>query len=258
MKKAFRLSSVVCVLLSFVLQQPALSQAQLKTAQPSTQANQSATIEPEALTRDEVYVENVSEAQSIEKTNKSVLKIRNFIRSQSTFEALMSNNSYKSIYWEGFYEFRNPGDKTIVITDFRVNGIPPRAFEGKPLSVMTRSSPNSVTVFGNLDRINTGKDPRPTKLPIDVPPHTTRYLKIHLILDVSSGDETLKFQDESEAYKWFSAAIGLQQSADGHFWCAFTGFPIEVSTADHETLKYEPLTVLLVPGCQMHFPSLRK
>jgi hypothetical protein len=243
------------LLLPLVLVVPVCSQLQPKPAPSSTpQPNQ----QPPKETRAKAYVESISEARSIEKTRKSVLKIRNSLRFQTTFDALKSQNSYKGFEWQGFYEFRNPGDKTIVITDFRVNGIPPTAFEGKQLSVTTRAKPDRVTVFGNLDAINSseelGADPAPAKLPINIPPHATQYLKIHLVLDVSSSDKVLEFPDEDEANKWLSAAIGFQRDTDGHFRCAFTGFPIEVSTADHQVLKYEPFTALIVPGCQMLIP----
>lgn len=225
---------------------------------PATaQATQPATKEPEALTRAKAHVESMSEAQSIEKTRQSVLKIRNSIRFQTTFDAIKSETSYKQFEWPGFYEFRNPGDKAIVISDVRVK-TQPNLFEEKLVRVMTRSKPERVEAFGNLDDKNVteelGPDPAPIQFPISIPPHATQYLKIHLVLEVTAPSETLEFQDEREANKWLSAAIGLQQDPDGHFRCAFTGFPIEVTTADQKTLKYEPFTALLVPGCQLRFP----
>jgi hypothetical protein len=222
------------------------------------QASQPATKEPESLTRAKAYIENTSEAQSIEKTKQSVLKIRNCLQFQTTLDAIKSEASYKQFEWPGFYEFRNPSDKAIVLTDFRIT-TKPNLFEEKQVRVMTRSKPDRIEAFGNLDDMNAPQESGtaksvPIHFPIAIPPHGTRYLKIHVVLDVSAPDKTLEFQDETEANKWVSAAIGLQQNPNGHFRCAATGFPIEVSTADHKTLKYEPFTALIVPGCEMVIP----
>jgi hypothetical protein len=202
------------------------------------------------------YIEAMSESQSIEKTRQSVLKIRNAVMFQSSFVALPSHNTYNAFAWPGFYEFRNPGDKAIVIADFRV-AWPPALSQGKQLSLTTRKA-DSVMVFDDQNAIiktqSGGADPAPKKLPIDIPPHATRYLKIPLIFDLASVDKTWALHDENEAYQWLSAAIGSPRNAQGQ--CAPTGnIPIEVSTADGQVLKYEPFTALLVPGCKMLMPS---
>jgi hypothetical protein len=206
------------------------------------------------------YIEARSESQSIEKTQQSALKIRNALLFQSTFVALRSQNTYNAFAWPGFYEFRNPGDKVIVVTDFRVLW-PPVESQGKQLSLKTRSKPDSVIVFDDQNAIiktqSGGADPAPQKFPIDIPPHATRYLKIPFTFDLASSDKTLALQDENEAYKWLSEAIGSPRNAQGQ--CAATGnIPIEVSTSDGQVLKYVPFTALLVPGCKMLMPSLPK
>ena len=223
-------------------------------ASPAPPVNQ---LPPDALAA-MAHIEKVSEAQSVEKTKQSALKIRNALGFQTTFDAIKSDTSYKQFEWPGFYEFRNPSDKPIVITDFRITtGL--NLFEEKLVRVTTPSKPERIEAFGSLDGINTAQDltmvkTSTVKLPITIPQHTVQFLKIHLVFDVTAPHQTLEFQNESEANKWFSAAIGLRQDEDGHFRCAFAGFPIEVSTADNKTLKYEPFTALIVPGCRMRVP----
>jgi hypothetical protein len=221
---------------------------------PTPQTSQPA---PDALAAI-AQIEKLSEAQSIEKTKQSALKIRNALGFQTPFDAIKSDTSYKQFEWPGFYEFRNPSDKPIVITDFRVTtGL--NLFEEKLVRVTTRSKPDRIEAFGSLDGINTAQDLTTVKtaivkLPITIPQHTVQFLKIHLVFDVTAPHQTLEFQNENEANKWFSAAIGLRQDEDGHFRCGFAGFPIEVSTADNKTLQYEPFTTLIVPGCRMRIP----
>jgi hypothetical protein len=50
---------------------------------------------------------------------------------------------------------------------------------------------------------------KPVQFPIRIPPHTTQYLKIHLVLDLSASDKALEFDNESAANKWLSAALGF-------------------------------------------------
>jgi len=243
------MSKVLGLFLVFIATAPVWSQ-------PLAPPPESATKKPQALSRAEEYVETTSESQSIEKSKQSALKIRNCLQFQTTFHAIQSEMSYKHFEWPGFYEFRNPGDKAIVITDFRV--MPkPALYEEKLVKVSATTG--RVEAFSKLDDMNAPSEPATAKpalvrFPIRIAPHTTQYLKIHLVLDLSASDKALEFDNESEANKWLSAALGFQQNSNGRFSCAITGFPIEVATADHKVLKYEPFTALLVPGCQLMFP----
>jgi hypothetical protein len=208
------------------------------------------------LSRAQAYIESTSEAQSIEKNNQSALKIRNCLQLQTTFHAIQSEMSYKRFEWPGFYEFRNPSDKAIVITDFRVKA-KPNLYEQKLLKVTAKTS--RVEAFSNLDDMNESIETAsvkhtPVRFPIKIAPHTTQFLKVHLVLEVSASDKVLEFDNENEANKWLSAGLGFEQNSNGQFWCAITGFPIEVATADHKILQYEPFTALLVPGCQLILP----
>jgi hypothetical protein len=107
-------------LLALALVAPVWSQL-APAPSPTSQASQPANKEPEALTRAKAYIENTSEAQSIEKTKQSVLKIRNCLQFQTTLDAIKSEASYKQFEWPGFYEFRNPSDKAIHRDNQRIN-----------------------------------------------------------------------------------------------------------------------------------------
>ena len=230
------------------------------------------TQEPDPLTSAKAEIEEIQESHSIEKTGRSVLKVRNCLPFQVPFDAPQSHDSFKQFHWPVFYEFRNPGDKDIVITDFRILW-PGTSFQGKQLRLVDRSNPERVTVFDDLDRrygsegpslrtvyqaINKETDERGLKkFPIRIPPHMARYVKLHFTFDLVSADKPLDFRDENEAYRWLMGAIGLRLDR-GDFWCDFREVPIEVSTADRKILNYEPYTALLVPGCQLETPARLK
>ena len=211
----------------------------------------------ETVSKAEEAVENDSEIHSIEKNHQSVLKVRNALLYQATFEANKSGDYYQ-IEWPGFYEFRNPGDAAIVITDFRVAWLP-ESLAGKQLKLTHRSQPDKIAIFDDLAAVQKSQkeesDPSPVKFPITIPPRSSRFVKLHLAYDLFLEDKPLKLDKEDDAYYWLAQAIGLHNSA-GHFQCTFTEVPIEVSTAGDQVLRYEPFTALIVPGCQMNLPPL--
>jgi len=202
-------------------------------------------------------IEKDSETHSIEKNGQSVLKVRNALPYQSTFEANKYGNFYQ-VEWSGVYEFRNPGDAAIVITDFRVAWLP-QPFSGKPIQLTTRSRPDKIAVFNNPEAVQKSQqqkaNPSAVNFPITIPPRSTRFVKLPLVFDLSLGGTPMKLDKEEDAYYWLSVAIGLPSSATG-FRCMSTEVPIEVSITGQQLLHYEPVTMLLVPGCQMNLPVL--
>jgi hypothetical protein len=225
------------------------------SSQPLAPPPERPAADSQALSRAQAYIETTSEAQSIERTKQSVLKIRNVLFFQTTFDAIKSEMAYKHFEWPGFYEFRNPGNDAIIITDFRVRP-KPNLYQNRLVKVTATTT--RVEAFSNLNDMNAQSElanVKPVQFPIRIPPHTTQYLKIHLVLDLSASDKALEFDNESEANKWLSAALGFQQTPNGCFSCAFTGFPIEVATTNRKLLEYEPFTALIVPGCQLVLPA---
>lgn len=199
----------------------------------------------------------IAEDQSIEITKQSVMKVRNCVVFQPPFGALKTNGSYKTFQWPGIFEFRNPGDKAIVITGFRIPW-PAASYGGQEISIVMPEKTNNVKVFAKFDVLSKsvigGPEPASINFPVTIPPHATRYAKIDLRFALLSGGKTLEFQNENEGYQSLSSALGFKQSSDGKFRCGTGDVPVEISTADQHVLKYEPLAALLVPGCTLVLP----
>jgi hypothetical protein len=60
--------------------------------------------------------------------------------------------------------------------------------------------------------------------------------------------------NEKEAYTLLAVAVGWKPHDDGTFDCLNGNVPVEISTADQQRLRFEPLTVLLVQGGAFHIP----
>jgi len=199
----------------------------------------------------------VAEDQSIEITKQSVMKLRNCVIFQPPFEALKTNGSYKTFQWPGIFEFRNPGDKAIVITGFQVLW-PAASYGGQEIGIGMPKKANNLKVFTKFDVLSKsvigGPEPAPINFPVTIPPHATLYAKINLRFALLLGGKTLEFQNENEGYESLSSALKFKQGSDGTFRCGTGIVPVEISTADQHVLKYEPLAALLVPGCTVVVP----
>lgn len=190
-------------------------------------------------------------------TNTPALDIKNVAMFQETFAAVKSHGAFDSFEWPGFYQISNSGEQPITITGINVLWAP-ASFEGKQLNLISRSKPEKAVVFNDqnavIESLRKNKRPSPAKFPISIPPHSTRYFEISFMMDLSDGQNTLRFQNESDAYPWLSRALGWKPGSDGKFRCLAEDVPVEVTTADGQPLKYSPRTVLLVPGCLLTAP----
>ena len=200
----------------------------------------------------------IFERQPLEEA-KPVLDAKNARLFQGPFIALQSHGGYDGFEWPGFYEITNLSKKPVTLTGFRVTWAP-ASFEGKHLRLVLRTNPSEVVLFNDENAVidsveGKAKDPSTTKFPVTIPPHATYFLRIHCIFDLLSGEKPLKFQDENDAHKWIAGAVGLPPGANGKVRCVSNAHvPVEISTADGRTLKYEPETVLFVPGCVINVP----
>ena len=150
----------------------------------------------------------------------------------------------------------NPTDKQVTIADFRVLW-PLVSFKGQELRLIRRSKPDRINVFGDLDTLikahEQKSDQNATKFPVTIPPHTSRFLIVHLVFDLLSGERgPLEFPDENKAYKLLSSALGWKPESDGDFHCLNKDITVEIITPDREQLKFASLTGLIVPGCFMY------
>jgi hypothetical protein len=165
--------------------------------------------------------------------------------------------------WGGYYDLTNLGDAVVTVTDFRVLW-PAVVFNGQSLTLEmlgALGSSLSIDVFddaASLERFTDGKESSGAHLhetfPLVIPPHSTRHVIIHFILDITYGGKQLVFQREDEAYMWLSRSLALSQNADGTFHCGFKVVPVQAVTSDGKTLSYNPQTTLLLPGCKLTLP----
>jgi hypothetical protein len=189
------------------------------------------------------------------------LDVANATMFQKAFLAVKLDGAYQAFEWQGFYELNNSGDQPVSITDVQTAWAP-ASVAGKQVSLVLRSKPSKAVVYHDKDAIvaalRQGQQPPPQKFPVSIPSHTTSYLEIPFLFELSDGQKSMRFEKENEANKWLSGALGWQPDQDGKFRCQSEDVPIEISTAEGHTLKYRPHTVLLVPGCLLIKPPVVK
>jgi tetratricopeptide (TPR) repeat protein len=198
-------------------------------------------------------------AASRENDAREAFAVKNLLPFQRTFAALKSAGAYKGFAWPGVYEISNPTDRQVTIVDFRVLW-PPASFEGKELRLAARSKPDRISVFDDLDALIKAQeeesDRNATKFPIQIPPHTRRYVIVHFVFDLLSKEgRPFEFQDQEKAYHLLSASLGWKPNSDGKFDCLNEDITVEITTPGREQLKFASLTGLLMPGCQLYLPS---
>jgi hypothetical protein len=189
------------------------------------------------------------------------LEVNNAAMFQKAFIAVKADEAYQVFEWPGFYEISNPSENPISITEVQVAWAP-ASFAGKQVSLVVQSRPGEATVFQSKDAImgalRQHQQPATQKFPISIPARSTWYVEIPFLFELSDGQKSLRFADESEAIKWLSGALGWQPGQDGKFRCTAEDVSVEISTADGKALKYRPHTVLLVPGCLLNMPPAAK
>lgn len=184
--------------------------------------------------------------------------VKNLVPYQASFMAVKAGTSYKGYRWRGLYEINNQGDTNVTITDFQVLW-QPASFEGQQLKLAARLKPTAFSIFEDLDAMIKSADEKEEaavkKFPISVPPRSTRYVAIYFLFDLfSGGKQPLQFQDEKEAYRLLSGALGWKPNSEGNFNCLFDSITVAVSTAENKGVKFKSLTALIVPGCKVKIP----
>lgn len=184
--------------------------------------------------------------------------VKNLVPYQSSFGAVKAGAFYKGYRWRGLYEINNQGDTNVTITDFQVLW-QPASFEGQQLKLAARLKPTAFSIFDDLDAMIKSADEKEKaavkKFPISVPPRSTRYVAIDFLFDLfSEGKQPLQFQDEKEAYRLLSGALGWKPNSEGNFNCLFDSITVAVSTAESKGVKFKSLTALIVPGCKVKIP----
>jgi tetratricopeptide (TPR) repeat protein len=186
------------------------------------------------------------------------LMVKNLVPYQASFMAVKAGTSYKGYRWRGLYEINNQGDTNVTITDFQVLW-QPASFEGQQLKLAARLKPTAFSIFDDVDAViksaDEKEDAAAKKFPISVPPRSTRYVAIYFLFDLfSGGKQPLQFQDEKEAYRLLSGALGWKPNSEGNFNCLFDSITVAVSTAESKGVKFKSLTALIVPGCKVKIP----
>ena len=184
--------------------------------------------------------------------------VKNLVPYQASFMAVKAGASYKGYRWRGLYEINNQGDTNITITDFQVLW-QLASFEGQQLKLAAHLKPTAFSIFDDLDAMIKSADEKEEaatkKFPISIPPRSTRYVAIYFLFDLFSGNkQPLQFQDEKEAYRLLSGALGWKPNSEGHFNCLFDSITVAVSTAESKGVKFKSLTALIVPGCKVKIP----
>ena len=184
--------------------------------------------------------------------------VKNLAPYQASFMAVKAGSSYKGYRWRGLYEINNQGDTNITITDFQVLW-QPASFEGQQLKLAPRVKPTAFSIFDDLDAMIKSADEKEEaavkKFPISVPSRSTRYVAIYFLFDLfSGGKQPLQFQDEKEAYRLLSGALGWKPNSEGNFNCLFDSITVGVSTPENKGVKFKSLTALIVPGCKVKIP----
>lgn len=184
--------------------------------------------------------------------------VKNLVPYQASFMAVKAGASYKGYRWRGLYEINNQGDTNVTITDFQVLW-QPASFEGQQLKLAARLKPTAFSIFDDVDAViksaGEKEDAAAKKFPISVPPRSTRYVAIYFLFDLfSGGKQPLQFQDEKEAYRLLSGALGWKPNSEGNFNCLFDSITVAVSTAESKGVKFKSLTALIVPGCKVKIP----